>query len=196
MININKCYPYFKQLLDFIFALVLLVVLLPLSLVIVCLIRLDSSGPAIFRQKRVGMHGKMFTMYKFRTMHYGAPNLSTEDMQRLQLDPVTRIGRLLRKTSIDELPQIVNVLFGDMSFIGPRPALPSQEDVNRLREEICIHKVRPGITGLAQVMGRDDLSADVKVNYDAEYCRNMCLLNDVKIVLSTLSAVLYGNGNK
>jgi lipopolysaccharide/colanic/teichoic acid biosynthesis glycosyltransferase len=165
-------------------------------LLIALAIRLDSVGSAIYKQKRVGQFGKTFVMWKFRTMRIGTPVLSTADMQKQGLESHTRIGRLLRKTSLDELPQLVNILKGQMSFIGPRPALPTQVDINELRERCDAHRIRPGITGLAQVMGRDDLPAEKKVGYDSEYCRQVSFVFDLKILFLTFCAVLSARGNK
>jgi len=190
--------PYLrvKAVLDFIGALAVLLVLSPFMVLIALLIRLDSAGPALYRQQRVGRNGRLFTIYKFRTMRIDAPVLSTEEMQRRGLKPFTRIGPFLRATSLDELPQLFNILAGEMSFIGPRPALPSQVDVNTLREREGADQVRPGITGFAQVMGRDDLDTTTKVAYDAEYCDRMAFGFDCFILLKTFSAVLSARGNK
>jgi lipopolysaccharide/colanic/teichoic acid biosynthesis glycosyltransferase len=185
-----------KAVLDFLGALVLVLLFGPLLLVVAVLIRLDSPGPAIFRQVRVGRGGTLFTIFKFRTMKTGTRDLSTEGMKRQQYDPYTKLGPCLRKTSLDELPQLFNVLRGEMSFIGPRPALPTQEDVNTMRAAQGADIVRPGITGLAQVNGRDDLDNVTKVNYDAEYCRTMSFGRDVTILLQTVHAVKTAQGNK
>jgi len=189
-------YPETKAALDKIAGGVLLVLLSPLFLLLFALIGFDSRGSAIYRQKRVGRCGRLFTILKFRTMKTGTPTLSTEEMQRQASKPFTRLGPLLRKTNLDELPQLFNILRGEMSFIGPRPALPSQTDVNTLREELGADAVRPGITGLAQVMGRDDLDTPTKVGYDAEYCRRLSFGFDLLILLRTLGAVLSARGNK
>jgi lipopolysaccharide/colanic/teichoic acid biosynthesis glycosyltransferase len=194
-------YLFLKRLIDVIGAAVLLVIFAPLLVFVAAAIRLDSHGPAIYRQKRVGRFGKHFVMLKFRTMKVGTPTLSTAEMQQWlkaggAANPYTRIGPILRKTNLDELPQLWNVLRGEMSFIGPRPALPSQEDVVNLRENLGVHSVRPGITGLAQVMGRDDLDVETKVNYDAQYCRELSFILDLSILFRTFGAVLSGRGNK
>lgn len=189
-------YAVVKRSLDVVLALVLLVLLSPLLVIIALIIRLDSPGPAIYSQKRVGACGKLFTFYKFRTMKTGTPVLSTAELQQRQLKPYTRIGPFLRKSSLDELPQLINVIKGDMSFVGPRPALPTQDDVNALRRKCGIWGVKPGITGLAQARGRDDLDPETKVNYDLQYCRNMSLLSDIRIIFETFAAVLTARGNK
>ena len=193
---INTAYQRVKHVLDWLAALVMLLVLSPLLLLIALLIRLDSRGPALYRQQRIGQGGLPFTIFKFRSMRIDAPVLSTEEMQRLGWNPITRLGNLLRKTSLDELPQLLNILRGEMSFIGPRPALPSQVDVNTLRESRGVHQARPGITGLAQVMGRDDLDTETKVNYDTEYCRQLSLGRDIKLIFLTFAAIVSSRGNK
>lgn len=189
-------YEILKARLDFIGASALLVLLSPLLLLLTLLICIDSPGLAIYRQKRVGQCGRLFTIYKFRTMRLGTPTLSTEEMQLQRAKPFTRLGPLLRKTNLDELPQLLNIWRGDMSFIGPRPALPSQTDVNALREKMGVDSVRPGITGLAQVRGRDDLDTVTKVTYDSEYCRGLSLISDLHILLLTLSTIITARGNK
>lgn len=189
-------YALLKRALDLVFGVLMLLVLaVPLAAIAV-LIRLDSRGPAIYKQQRVGARGGEFVLWKFRTMKTGTPVLSTADMQAQGAIPFTRLGPFLRKTSLDELPQLINIIKGEMSFIGPRPALPTQTDVNTLRAEMGVDRVRPGITGVAQAKGRDDLDVQTKVNYDAEYVRKMSLLFDVKVLIWTVSAVVSGRGNK
>jgi len=192
----HRRYRRVKRALDLVASVLGLVVTAPLFAVIVAAIRLDSRGPAIYRQVRMGAKGKLFTIFKFRTMKIETPVLSTEEMQKQGYDPYTRLGRPLRKTSLDELPQLWNILKGEMSFIGPRPALPSQADVLALREEAGVTPALPGITGLAQVRGRDDLDNPTKVAYDAEYCRHLSFLEDLKIVCLTFSALFSARGNK
>jgi O-antigen biosynthesis protein WbqP len=193
---VKASYCNIKYLLDFIFALLLLIILSPAMFAVALLIMLESKGPAIYRQARVGTGGEPFTIFKFRTMRADAPCLSTADMQQQKTIPFTRVGPYLRMTSVDELPQLFNILKGEMSFIGPRPALPSQTDVNMLRETRGVHGVRPGITGLAQVKGRDDLDTETKVSYDEDYCRNMNMGLDIKILAATFLAVFSARGNK
>jgi len=189
-------YASVKAALDHAAAAALLVALLPLLALIVLMIRLDSPGPAVYRQRRVGRGGRVFTIYKFRTMAVDAPLLSTEVMQRQGRSPLTRLGPFLRKTSLDELPQLVNILKGEMSFIGPRPALPSQADLNGLREHLGVHRLLPGLTGLAQVLGRDDLDTSTKVACDARYCRELGFALDLRILGQTFAALWTGRGNK
>ncbi len=189
-------YGRVKTVLDVVAALALLVALGPFLLLVALVIRLDSPGPAIYRQERVGRRGSRFIMLKFRTMKVGTPTLSTAEMQAQRAIPFTRVGPFLRKANIDELPQLLNIIRGEMSFIGPRPALPTQTDVVSLRERSGADLVRPGITGLAQAQGRDELDVETKVAYDTEYCRRMSLAFDLRIVLLTLLAVLSARGNK
>lgn len=194
--DVRPPYHSLKLGLDYGLALVLLPLLLPLLCLLTVLIRLDSRGAALYRQTRVGQRGRLFTIYKFRTMKTGTPTLSTAEMQRQNYSPFTRLGPWLRKSNLDELPQLFNILRGEMSFIGPRPALPSQTDVNTLRAAQGADAARPGITGLAQVMGRDDLLTPVKVGHDAQYCRRMSFQLDLNILWRTIGAVLSGRGNK
>jgi len=189
-------YQPLKYTVDHLLSLILLVPLAPILALVAVAIRLESRGPALYKQTRVGQFGRHFTIYKFRSMKLDTPVLSTEEMQRQNFSPFTRIGPLLRKSNLDELPQIFNILKGEMSFIGPRPALPSQHDVNTLRREMGVEMARPGITGLAQVRGRDDLDTPTKVECDARYCRTMSLWIDAGIVFYTIGAVLTGRGNK
>ncbi len=152
-------------------------------------IKLDSPGPIIFKQKRVGLNGQFFNIYKFRTMHCGTPDLPTDQMQKLP-SPVTRTGRVLRSTSLDELPQLFNVLKADMSLVGPRPALYNQTELTARRKAGGILRYPPGITGWAQVNGRDELADDVKVELDRWYCDNWTYWLDWKIVFLTVKAVI------
>jgi lipopolysaccharide/colanic/teichoic acid biosynthesis glycosyltransferase len=189
-------YLRLKRVMDLIAAAVLLVILSPLLAAIAILVRFDSKGPAIYRQPRVGRHKKPFVIYKFRTMRVGTRAVSTEEMRTSGADPFTRIGPFLRTTSLDELPQLVNIIRGDMSFIGPRPALPSQGRLNGLRDDSGVHSILPGITGLAQVYGRDDLDDETKVRYDAEYLHNLTLAQDIRILWLTIGALITARGTR
>lgn len=189
-------YPTVKRFLDICISAVSLVVFSPLLLLTALLVRLTSPGPAVFTQKRAGRNGKIFTIYKFRTMRRDTPsNLATHLLSNPE-SFITPIGRLLRKTSLDELPQLFNVLRGDMSLIGPRPALFNQYDLIRLREEAGVNRVRPGLTGWAQVNGRDLLSIPEKVAYDREYVENLSLRFDLKCLLRSFTSVLSADGVK
>lgn len=196
MIDTKKPYLITKTIIDISAAIVLMAIFGIPMLIIVLLIRLESEGPAIYRQLRIGVMGRPFTIYKFRTMKIDAPVLSTEEMQKREISPYTKIGPLLRKASLDELPQFFNILRGEMSFVGPRPALPSQTDVNYLRKQSDIEWLKPGITGWAQINGRDDIDAETKVKLDAEYAERISFLFDFNIVIRTFTTIFTAKGNK
>jgi len=156
-------------------------------------VRLSSPGPAIYWSERVGKNNKIFRMPKFRTMRIDTPAVATH----LMSDPqayVTPVGRFLRRTSLDELPQLWSILVGDMSVVGPRPALFNQDDLVALRTEVGVDKLTPGLTGWAQINGRDELPIPVKVQFDAEYMRRMSFWFDLKIIVLTFARVLYRHG--
>ena len=189
-------YKYFKRLLDIVLSAAGLLVLSPVLLVIAVAIKLDSKGPVLFKQKRVAKGKEHFQILKFRTMYADVPK---DVPTHLLADPeskITKIGRFLRKSSLDELPQIWNILVGEMSIIGPRPALWNQFDLIEERDKYGANDVRPGLTGLAQVMGRDELPIDVKAKYDGEYAQNVTFANDVKIFFKTITSVLGAKGVK
>jgi O-antigen biosynthesis protein WbqP len=171
-----------------------LLVFSPFLLLIVVAIKLDSRGPALFKQQRVGKDGELFEILKFRTMRTGTPNVATELIQKMGISPVTRVGNVLRRTSLDELPQLINVLRGDMSIVGPRPALFNQYDLTEMRRRVGALRMLPGITGWAQVNGRDDLADDVKVELDRWYCDNWRYGLDWEIIGKTFSIVISGRG--
>jgi O-antigen biosynthesis protein WbqP len=162
--------------------------------VIALLIRIDSPGPALIRQRRVGQGGREYRMFKFRTLPSGTPQMSKELMRQQQIQP-TRVGSRLRRYSLDELPQLLNVVVGDMSLVGPRPALYTQSDLTEMRARSGVLRVKPGITGLAQVSGREDLGLAEKVRLDAQYVRTLSLRLDLQIVGRTVAAVLRARGN-
>ena len=187
-------YIKIKRYIDFVLALNALAALLPIMLIIGLLVWLDDPGMIIFRQKRVGAGGRHFQMLKFRTMKRDTPkNVPTHLLQNPEIY-VTRIGRLLRRTSLDELPQIWNILLGDMAIVGPRPALWNQYDLIALRERTGAGKLRPGLTGLAQIKGRDELPIRVKAKYDAIYANNISPYTDLCIIIITLQRVISGRG--
>lgn len=176
-----------KRLLDILFSALLLLLLLPLLLLIVVAIHIDSKGSAFFSQKRFGKNRSFFQIYKFRTMRTDTPHdVPTNDLNGAT-GYITRVGAVLRKTSLDELPQLWNILKGDMSFIGPRPALWNQYDLMAYRDEYGASRIRPGLSGWAQVNGRDALGRDVqkKARYDGEYAANVSFLFDMKCLLKT-----------
>jgi O-antigen biosynthesis protein WbqP len=182
-----------KTAFDYILALIILNFLLLPILVIALLVRFTSKGPAIHWSKRIGIDNKIFLMPKFRTMYIETPQVATHLLQNAD-QCITPLGRFLRKTSLDELPQIFSILLGDMSFVGPRPGLFNQDDLRDLRTSFGVHKLKPGITGWAQVNGRDDLPIPVKVQFDKEYLEKQSIFFDVKILFLTLFKVLKAEG--
>ena len=189
-------YQYFKRFLDVIFSLGGLIILSPLFLVLSLCIRLGSKGPVFFRQKRIGRKCKHFYIIKFRTMRTDTPKDIPTHMLENPDQYVTGIGRFLRRTSLDELPQLINILRGEMSFVGPRPALWNQYDLVRLRENTGANSVRPGLTGWAQVNGRDELPIPVKARLDGEYIEKMSLAFDFIVILLTIKKTPTGEGIK
>lgn len=187
-------YIQWKRILDIFFSLMGLIFLFPVFLLLVLAIKLDSKGPVFFRQKRVGIHKKYFYILKFRTMRIDTP----KDMPtHLLADPeqyITRVGKILRKTSLDELPQIVNILKGDMSMIGPRPALWNQYDLIMERDKYGANDIMPGLTGWAQINGRDELEILVKAKLDGEYVERMSFWFDMRCFLGTILSVTRGDG--
>ncbi len=182
-----------KRIFDLFSSLCLLLILLVPILLIALLIRLTSRGPALYWSDRVGMDNKIFRMPKFRTMRIDTPAVATH----LLKDPdayLTPIGPFLRKSSLDELPQLWSVLKGDMSFVGPRPALFNQDDLVALRTAKGVHRLIPGITGWAQINGRDDLPIPVKVGFDEYYLKNHSFLFDLKILWMTFLKVIKREG--
>ena len=191
---VNTWSPVIKRLLDIAIAIVVLIVFSPVLLAIWIAIRLDSEGPAIFRQKRVGKGGVDFVMLKFRTMFHNAPDLRNPDNSTFNSDTdprLTRLGRLLRRTSLDELPQLFNVLRGEMSVVGPRPELP-EGTATYLPHQAARLAVRPGITGWAAVNGRNDVPMASRRTMDAWYAENWSLGLDAKILWRTISVVFSG----
>ena len=189
-----RSYALVKRLSDIVLSGVGLIILSPLLLCLWAAVRMTSPGPALFKQKRVGQGGILFQMLKFRTMRLDTPS---ETPTHLLQDPyayITKIGRFLRKTSLDELPQLWNILVGDMSIIGPRPALWNQDDLIAAREQNGANQIRPGLTGLAQVMGRDELPIEVKAAYDGEYRQKMSFLFDCQIFCRTIHMVISAKG--
>ena len=182
-----------KRCTDLFIACTAAVAFLPLMLLVACLIKLDSAGPVFFTQRRVGKNGELFDIYKFRTMRQGTPNLPTDQMLKLP-SPVTKIGKFLRATSLDELPQIFNVLKNDMSIVGPRPALYNQVGLTEMRLQARVLRFLPGITGWAQVNGRDELPDDIKVEMDKWYCDHWNYWLDWKVLFRTVQAVLSRRG--
>lgn len=185
---------YVKRFIDIVLSGIGLAVLLVPMLVIALIIKLDSEGPVFFWQKRVGVNKKTFMMPKFRSMRTDAPaNMPTH----LLNDPevwITKVGKVLRKTSLDELPQLISIFKGDMSIIGPRPALWNQTDLLEERDKYGANDIRPGLTGWAQINGRDELPIDVKAKYDGEYVKNLSFSMDVKCFFGTIIKVIKHDG--
>ena len=182
-----------KRITDFLVSLFILLFTLPLLLAIGFFICIGSPGPALYKQKRIGRLGKIFEIYKFRTMHAGTPDLPTSEMQKLPT-PVTRLGKYLRLTSLDELPQLFNILKGDMSLVGPRPALYNQEELTARRLEAGVLEFLPGITGWAQINGRDELPDSVKVDLDKWYVEHWHYFLDWQIIFATFKVVFSRRG--
>jgi O-antigen biosynthesis protein WbqP len=172
-----------------------LVLLSPLFLLLSILVRRGSPGPAFFRQRRPGRGSREFIMLKFRTMRTGTPDLATH-LVGSAATFITPVGRFLRRTSLDELPQLINVWKGEMSLVGPRPALFNQADLIAMRQERAIDALRPGVTGWAQINGRDDIPLDLKVRYDAAYLERISPWFDLVILVRTFAAVFLGRGAK
>lgn len=190
----KSSYMKWKRLLDIFLSLIGLIFLSPFFLLLMLVIKLDSKGPVFFRQKRVGIHKRHFYILKFRTMRMDTP----KDMPtHLLADPeqyITKMGKVLRKTSLDELPQIINILKGDMSIIGPRPALWNQYDLIEERDKYGANDVIPGLTGWAQINGRDELEIPVKAKLDGEYVQRMSFLFDIRCFWGTILSVIRSDG--
>lgn len=187
---------YIKRIIDFMLALLGLIILSPLYLVIIIAIKLDSKGPVLFEQERMAQHKQTFKIYKFRTMRTDTPHNMPTHMLAHADSFITPVGKFLRKTSLDELPQLLNILKGEMSIIGPRPCLMNQKDLIVARDEYGANDVKPGLTGLAQISGRDELPIPVKAKYDGNYCRRITFVGDVKLFLGTITSVLKHDGVK
>ncbi|PKN51119.1 MAG: hypothetical protein CVU55_13375 [Deltaproteobacteria bacterium HGW-Deltaproteobacteria-13] len=182
-----------KRYFDFITALILIIIAaLPVALIAI-LVKLTSPGPALYWSERVGKNNKNFLMPKFRTMRKGSPEVATHLLQNVECY-LTPFGSFLRRTSLDELPQLWSVLKGDMSFVGPRPALFNQDDLIKLRTEKGVCSLTPGITGWAQINGRDDITIPVKVSYEEYYLQHQSFIFDLKILWHTFFKVLKKEG--
>lgn len=183
-----------KRSIDFVLSFFGIILLSPILLILCLAIKLDSNGPIIFTQKRVGKNKEHFNIYKFRTMKVETPKEMPTHMLENPDFFITRVGKFLRKTSLDELPQLFNILKGDMAVIGPRPALWNQYDLIDKRDEYGANNIRPGITGLAQIQGRDELDIDKKAKLDGKYVQNLSLLLDIKCFFKTFTAVIKSEG--
>ena len=191
------CFMYrkfVKRLIDILLSLGGIIVLSPVLLILAIAIKLDSPGPVLFKQKRIGIHKAHFHILKFRTMRIDTPRDMPTHLLENPKQWITRVGAFLRKTSLDELPQIFNILMGDMSIIGPRPALWNQFDLIDERDKYGANDVVPGLTGWAQINGRDELPIDVKARLDGEYVERLSFAFDVKCFLGTVTYVIKRDG--
>lgn len=187
--EMNFIYKFIKRVLDIVCSILGIIVLSPILVIVSILIKLESKGPIIFKQLRAGKGSKPFYIYKFRSMKIEAPNIATNDFTDSHVY-ITRIGKIIRKTSIDEIPQLFNILKGDMSIVGPRPVILEEVDLIELRKSYNIDKILPGITGWAQINGRDNIGNEEKVKYDYEYLMNKSFTMDLYIIVMTALKVL------
>ena len=187
-------YLLFKRFYDTLGSLIALILFSPLFMLIMILIKLDSKGPILFKQKRIGRNKKHFYILKFRTMRIDTPKDTPTHMLENPEQWITKVGKFLRKTSLDEIPQIINILKGDMSIIGPRPALWNQYDLVEERDKYHVHKIYPGITGYAQIKGRDTLPIKDKAKLDGDYVKKISLWLDIKIFILTFVSVFKSEG--
>lgn len=189
-----KLYSLLKRVIDIVLSFAGIIILSPVFVLLAILIKIDSRGPVFFKQRRVSRRRKVFNILKFRTMRTDTPKyIPTSDLENPYVY-ITRMGRFLRKTSLDELPQFFNILRGDMSFVGPRPVIPNEGKLLQLRDGEGVNAVRPGLTGWAQVNGRDDMPPDIKSRYDSEYIDRMGFCFDMYILFRTFICVIKGHG--
>lgn len=182
-----------KRIFDFIMSLLAIICLSPIIIIVSLIIKVTSDGPILFKQRRIGKDNKEFNIYKFRTMRVDTPNVATHLLENPE-QYITAIGKFMRKTSLDELPQLFNILKGEMSIVGPRPALYNQLDLRDMRTKVGVHKLVPGLTGWAQINGRDEIPLDIKVKLDKEYLDQKSFLLDLKIIFLTVIKVLKSDG--
>lgn len=189
-------YEILKRFFDVVLSFIAIVVFSWLLIIIAFFVKAEDRGNIFFKQKRIGKNKEEFYIYKFRTMSVNTPKDVPTHLLDNPQSYITKIGGFLRKTSLDELPQLFNILKGDMSIVGPRPALWNQYDLIELRDENGSNSIRPGLTGWAQINGRDELPIDVKAAYDGEYIKKMSLAFDIKIILMTVVSVFTSKGVK
>lgn len=187
-------YHIIKRVIDIVASLAGFILISPLFLILMLVIKLDSKGPIFFTQKRIGKNKSYFNIYKFRTMRIDTPEDCPTHLLENPEKYITKVGKFLRKTSLDELPQIYNIIKGDMSIIGPRPALWNQEDLINEREKYGANDILPGLTGWAQINGRDELEIPEKARLDGEYVNNISLFFDLKCIMGTITCVLKSDG--
>ena len=187
-------YMTVKRLIDIILSLLGLIILSPVFLLLIIAIKIDSRGPVLFKQKRIGIHKSHFHILKFRTMRIDTPKDTPTHLLENPEQWITRVGKFLRKTSLDELPQIINILKGEMSIIGPRPALWNQYDLIKERDKYRANDVPVGLTGWAQINGRDELPIEVKAKLDGEYVDQISFIMDIKCFFGTIVSVFKSDG--
>jgi len=187
-------YKKIKRLIDIILSALAIILLWPLFILLAILIKLDSKGPVFFKQKRIGIHKTHFYILKFRTMRIDTPKDVPTHLFENPDKWITRVGRFIRKTSLDELPQIINIFLGHMSIIGPRPALWNQYDLIKERDKYGANDILPGLTGWAQINGRDELPIPIKAKFDGEYVEKMSFKMDLKCFFYTILRVLKSDG--
>ena len=187
-------YMIFKRISDFILSFIGLIVLSPIFIILILIIKIDSKGPILFKQKRIGKNKELFNILKFRTMRIDTPKDTPTHLLENPEQWITRVGKFLRKTSLDELPQIINILKGDMSIIGPRPALWNQYDLMEERDRYNVHRLYPGLTGYAQIKGRDELTIHDKAKLDGYYVEHIGLWLDIKIFFGTIISTFKSEG--
>lgn len=182
-----------KRIFDFIMSLLAIICLSPIIIIVSLIIKFTSEGPILFKQRRIGKDNKEFNIYKFRTMRVDTPNVATHLLENPE-QYITAIGKFMRKTSLDELPQLFNILKGEMSIVGPRPALYNQLDLRDMRTKVGVNKLVPGLTGWAQINGRDEIPLDIKVGLDKEYLDKKSFWFDIKIIFLTAIKVVKSDG--
>lgn len=187
-------YVVIKGILDKLLAFIGLVILSPIFLILIIAIKCDSKGPILFKQKRVGIHKIYFDILKFRTMRTDTPKDMPTHLLKNPEQYITKVGKFLRKTSLDELPQIINILKGDMAIVGPRPALWNQYDLIEERDKYGANDILPGLTGWAQINGRDELPIEVKAKYDGDYVKKMGFMMDIRCIFGTVISVAKQDG--
>ena len=194
----KKVYTVFKRFMDIVLSIIGLIIISPILLIVSLAIKIDSKGPVIFKQERIGKDGKVFKIFKFRSMVVGAEKMGTGVYSKKGDNRVTRVGKFIRMTSIDELPQLVNILKGEMSFIGPRPVLTYHpwKYEEYTPEQLKRFEVRPGVTGLAQIHGRKQVEWEKRIKYDVEYVEKLGLWLDIKIFFITIYKVLFMKDNE
>lgn len=187
---------YIKRIISFIMSFIFIILLTPIFIMISIFVFIDDPGPIIFSQKRIGINKSLFNLYKFRTMKMSTPHDTPTHLLKNPNQYITKVGKFLRSTSLDELPQLINILTGKMSFVGPRPALWNQDDLIKERDKYGANDIRPGLTGWAQINGRDEIPIAIKAKYDGEYVKNMSFIFDLKCLLGTVKVVLTREGVK